>query len=224
MDLRKTFSGFVVHVTKSAATALTISAGLALWAALRIYAADSELRLPVAVAGGVLVFAALVTAWNSVQQIDERHQKTRLANRSVAAMERDIRQWLNKYHIYSTEAVNKEAGLDFKIEAHDQKDFKFAVVKVSAEPWITILAELNLSEGEIKKLRARAERFQSELVMELSQLGADYELKGGLPPTSVRILTQVMADAALNDLSFLRGVILVRRGLALVAAIATRST
>jgi putative effector of murein hydrolase LrgA (UPF0299 family) len=75
MALPRWLSGFVLQVTKSAATAMVIAGGLALWASLKIYASAIQLGLPVAVAGGVLVFAALVTAWSGLQQIDERHQK-----------------------------------------------------------------------------------------------------------------------------------------------------
>ena len=141
MAIPKWLSSFTFHVARSAATALVIAAGLAVWAALKLYAADIQLGLPFAAVGGLLVFVAIVIAWNQLQQIDDRNQRKRLAQRSSAEIEKQIWEWLRKNNF----AIQNEPDpklADFRLNANNKVGVReHATIRIAdiARPTDTLL-------------------------------------------------------------------------------------
>jgi hypothetical protein len=221
MALPKWLTGFLLHVTKSAATAMVIAGGVGLWAALKIYAAATQLGLPVALSGGVVVFAAMVTAWSSLQQIDERHQKMRLANRSPAQIGEQIRQWLWRYRFSATLAPRPDA--DFAMDADNDQKISVTIVKLSQNPWVSVAAGVDIDPMHRVAVTRNGDLFRYELVIALVQLGVEYEIVvDGNVITGVRINQSVWFDERINDLSFLHAIMAVRRGVRLATAMVLR--
>jgi hypothetical protein len=221
MVLPKWFSGFLLHITRSAATAVVIAAAVALWASLKIYAEATQLGLPVAIAGGVLVFGAVATAWNSLQQIDDRNARRRQANRSPAEIERWIWDWLRTQRYTVQDAPSPDH--DFQIAVTSETGQKLGIYKRKDRPWVGITATRSPDPLDEKTKAMQADRnsaFRTDLTIELAQIGVAFRIDG----QGIVVLRPLTFDDSITELTFLQEVGLVERALNIVDGIWSRHT
>lgn len=215
----KWLSRSILHAAKSAATAMVIAGGLAVWASLRIYAEATQLGLPVAMAGGVLVFAAIVVAWNALQQIDDRHNRVKLANRSPAEIERWIWDWLRASRY--TAQNRPEPHLDFQIEVTSETGQKFCIFKRKDRQWVGIQASRSPHPSDAAAVSMQSDAsgpFRTELTIALAQLGVGHKIDH----QGVAVTRPLTFDESITELSFLQDVSLVVRALNIVDGLWSR--
>jgi hypothetical protein len=215
MHLPKWVKSIPLHVTHSAATTVIVGAGVAAWASLKIFATVTQLGLPVAIAGGLLAAAVLIMAWNALREIDESHRRRSLANRSPGEIERQLSQWFYKFKYQFKDA--KTDDTDFNMLVTNEQDMKFNVMQPKDSPFVVIATKTIIPRKDdlYKIVKREGSTFQFDVGIALAQLGVEYSMTEPEEGLEVVLQRPMVFDEAVTDLSFMRELMLVHRGLSI---------
>jgi hypothetical protein len=173
---------------------------------------------PSAVITGLFIFACLAVAWNQLAQILARHARNQSGRLAPSDIEKQIWDWLKRYGFKLVEVPNP--GCDFSLTAElEGRPPAVTIVKLSTNPWVTILTNVGFEDDRRALVRKRAPLIHKDVGIALVQLGVEHDMEfdGQGCLSKVQIRTLMPFDFRTTDLELLTAMRNVRGG-ALIAA------
>jgi hypothetical protein len=205
-----------------------IGAGIAAVAAYRSLATTAGAWAPVVpyLVGvcAVFVFGIILLAINQYKQLRDSAKKERMAQRTPAEIERQIREWLYKYKYQIKDANTPETR--FNMLVTNRQDLKFNIMLPKETPFVVIATKTTIPRGDdlYKTVKSAGSTFRFDVGIALAQLGVEFDMSE--PDKGVEVLLQrpILFDEAVTDLSLMREIMLVHRGLSIFNFLAGRAT